>query len=104
MAWTGKIGYWEKKQASPQTLLQQNRGSLEVSTRAGDWKSEKRVLALRNDAVDCARTGRLKIESAKGRRNWREIWKAKRQKMKKNEKEKRNRDPGNGNAKKHKAR
>lgn len=99
----GENGYWKKK-ASPQALLQQNRGSLKVSTRAGDWRKEKRVLALRNDAGDCARTGRIKNRSAKVGEIGEKFGKPGGAEIKKNEKGKENRDPGNGDAKKHKAR
>lgn len=98
--WPGR-GKWilEKKRRRRRPCCNKTGGSLKVSTRASDWRKEKRVLALRNDAVDCARTGRIKNRSAKvgeigelfGRQNG--------AKMKKDEKGKRNRDPGNGDAK-----
>lgn len=61
-------------------------------------------MALRNDAVDCARTGRIKNGSAKVGEIGERFRKPRGAEIKRNEKEKRNRDPGNGNAKRHKAR
>lgn len=68
----------KKKRRRRRPCCNKTGGSLKVSTRASDWRKEKRVLALRNDAVDCARTGRIKKLKRKGRRNWRAIWGAKR--------------------------
>lgn len=63
-------------------------------------EERKESLAVRNDAVDCARTGRIKNGSAKVGEIGERFGKPSGAEIKNDEKEKRNRDPGNGNAKK----
>lgn len=87
----GENGYRHEKPASLQALLQQT-GVLEVS-----GKGKKREDARpRNDAVDALRTGGNGSAERTGRRNWREIWKAKRSRREaqNSRKEKEKRDPG----------